>query len=110
MESQMKYENEGKEDDSYAFTGEILDVHIQAAKRYGVEPVIHPKDFMYWATVPGLPPVEAHPRSATNYFEGGSACAHRIASIIGAPAFRSRKTRLLEFASGYGRVSRHLNK
>ena len=77
----MKYENEGKEDDSYAFTGEILDVHIQAAKRYGVEPVIHPKDFMYWATVHGLPPAEAHPRSAMNYFEGGSACAHRIASI-----------------------------
>ena len=45
----MKYENEGMEDDSYAFTGDILDVHIQAAKRYGVEPVIHPKDFMYWA-------------------------------------------------------------
>ena len=47
----MKYENEGKEDDSYAFTGEILEVHIQAAKRYGVEPAIHSKDFMYWATV-----------------------------------------------------------
>ena len=106
----MNYENEEKEDDPDAFTGDILDVHIQAAKRYGVEPVIHPKDFMYWATVHGLPPAEAHPRSAMNYFEGGSACAHRIASIIGEPAFRSRKTRLLEFASGYGRVSRHLNK
>jgi hypothetical protein len=43
----MNYENEEKEDDPDAFTGDILDVHIQAAKRYGVEPVIHPKDFMY---------------------------------------------------------------
>ena len=51
----MNYENEEKEDDPDAFTGDILDVHIQAAKRYGVEPVIHSKDFMYWATVPGLP-------------------------------------------------------
>jgi SAM-dependent methyltransferase len=94
----------------HAFSQEILDTHILPAKRHGVEPHIHPQDFMYWYTVDYAAPANAHAAAAINYFDGGAEHAHKIVGIAEMPALAKKKIRLLEFASGYGRLSRHLKK
>ena len=87
---------------------EILDNNCAAAKRYGVEPAVHAADFIYWFHV-------AHPVHEfvvvpiRLYFDEGAKSAHKLVAIIDSQGLRGEeKVRLLEFASGYGRLSRHL--
>ena len=90
------------------FSQEMLDNNCAAAKRYGVEPAVHAADFTYWFHV-------AHPVHEfvvvpiRLYFDEGAKSAHKLVAIIASQGLRGEeKVRLLEFASGYGRLSRHL--
>ena len=46
-----------------------------------------------------------------DYFRGGYSCAHQVANIRNSlPEISGKPINILEFASGFGRVSRHLKK
>lgn len=84
------------------------------AAKFGVPPQIHTDDFIYqwlldvpWGGEPDRN--KARARVAEYYFADGDQSARRLDDLIRQhhPA-ASRKLSLLEFASGYGRVSRHL--
>lgn len=92
------------------FTQKMLDLHSISAKRYGVEPTVHAADFMYWFHVGNA----CHPSVDTPiryYFDDGSVSAHKLAAIIKSEGLGGEeKLKLLEFASGYGMVTRHLKR
>ena len=80
-----------------------------AAEKQGVTPEVHPKDYIFWF-------VATHPEmSAENatayYFEDGARSAAKLGDrLISLFGDRPEPIKLLEFASGYGCVSRHLKK
>jgi len=89
-------------------TEEMLRLNRAAAQQYGVESTIHPGDFIYWYILnhPSFPSLEA---AIGNYFENGSTSAKLFTDIIASLGLETdRAIKLLEFASGYGCVSRHL--
>jgi len=87
-------------------TDELRRFNAAAARRFGVAPSVHPKDFMYWFlhTLPTLPTAE---KVVDYYFEDGHSSSKKLADLIAVLGYKDR-VRLLEFASGYGMVSRHL--
>lgn len=92
----------------FAHTPEARDI----AASYGVPATIHSKDFMY---IYHLGPDESQwpekrPRTLEYYFSDGSNSAKYLDGLVAQfhPDHGSRKLRLLEFACGYGMVSRHL--
>ena len=82
----------------------------EAARQYGVPPEIHPED-MIWQFLlrrRNLPTPEA---AVQHYFSDGSESARKLWGIVREhlPSVgSSRKASILEFASGYGMVTRHL--
>ena len=80
--------------------------HLEAAQRHDVEAVCHPQDFIYQFVRGALPL-----RDGVNYyFDDGARSAALFAEVVGGlPVFQGR-LRVLEFASGYGCVTRHLKK
>ncbi len=91
-------------------TEEMLRLNRSAATHYGVESEVHPNDFIYWYILnhSSFPSVEA---AIGNYFENGSNSTKLFADIIASLGLEAnRAVKLLEFASGYGCVSRHLKK
>ena len=81
--------------------------HIDAlAHRFDVNGAIHPDDYLLIFLL-------HHPRFAdkkdcfTEYFEDGAACRNKLESLKKELLLKDGYT-LLEFASGYGRVTRHL--
>jgi hypothetical protein len=71
--------------------------------------MVHPQDFVYWFMC-------AHPNHTTEtaidyYFRDGGHSASKLLDIVTALGYeKNRSVKLLEFASGYGCVSRHLKK
>lgn len=92
------------------FTQEMLDLHSISARRYGVEPTVHAADFMYWFHVGN----ECHPSVEIPihyYFDDGSVSAHKLVVIMESEGLGGEeKVKVLEFASGYGMVTRHLKR
>lgn len=91
------------------FTKEMLRHNVAAARRHGVEPVCHPQDFIYKFVVthPGFKEIGA---AVDYYFDDGARSAQKLADLLKELQVARRPIRLLEFASGYGCVSRHLKK
>ena len=90
-------------------TDEMIEFNRAAAQHVGVTPAIHPKDFIYWfcATHP-LKTVES---GIDYYFENGGDSRRKVADLAASLGYTNdRKVKLLEFASGYGCVTRHLTK
>jgi SAM-dependent methyltransferase len=82
------------------------------AARLGVSAAIHPSDFMYIYHL-GPDASQWHhtrPKATKLYFEDGHCSAAHLEELVAQlhPEHRKRKLRLLEFASGYGMVSRHI--
>lgn len=79
------------------------------ASRYGVSPAIHPEDHIYNF-------VMQHPSFTTDaarvkyYFRDGAHSARTLNHVVDQHLPHRRRLDLLEFASGYGCVSRHLVK
>jgi hypothetical protein len=90
-------------------TDEMLAWNSAAAQEQGVEPAVHPRDYMYWYCA-------AHPAHSTErgiqyYFWDGGRTAAQLAEILTELGYeQDQPIKLLEFASGYGCVSRHLKK
>ncbi|WP_321335707.1 class I SAM-dependent methyltransferase [Breoghania sp.] len=85
------------------------------AKHFGCSAVIHAEDEIFNFAAKKM----AHSAALADYMRGGSACAHQIARkmtdlnvgpVIDDGTEMARPARVLEFASGYGRVTRHLKK
>src|SRR5438105_4379127 len=78
------------------------------AAKWGVIPDIHPQDFIFqnlW-TYPGF---ESKDKALEVYFDDGANSAQRLAALLREVCgFKDKPCRLLEFASGYGCVTRHL--
>ena len=95
-----------------AFTHQLLEWHREAGTRHQVEPDIHEKDFIYWFLVGNDPSHAASQKSQIDYyFADGEKSAKKLAKLVQALELtQGRRLRLLEFASGYGCVTRHLKK
>jgi SAM-dependent methyltransferase len=77
-----------------------------AGARFGVSGAVDPRDWMFWflynhANFPNK--VDA----IDEYFGDGADCAKKLAALI-AETRPTAGARILEFAAGYGRVTRHL--
>ncbi len=82
----------------------------EIAAPYGVSPLIHEDDFLWQFLLrrPHLPTAEA---AAERYFEGGAYSAERLRVILSDYLDPAHGTvAFLEFASGYGMVTRHLRR
>lgn len=90
-------------------TAEMERLNQGAAARVGVDPAVHPKDDMYWYA---LGSVEASADLSANingYFEDGARSGAQLADIVRRLGYGPNMAlRLLEFAAGYGKLSRHL--
>lgn len=79
-----------------------------AGTRHGVSGAVDPRDWMFWFLYN-----HANFASKTDaideYFGDGADCAHKLAALI-AESRPLAGARILEFAAGYGRVTRHLPK
>jgi hypothetical protein len=87
----------------------MLRLNETVAEEIGVVPDVHQKDFIYWFCCmhPNLPLEYA----INYYFRDGANSAAKIAELISTFAdLDTSSVKLLEFASGYGCVSRHLKK
>jgi len=70
---------------------------------------VHPADHVYQALCKH--PMLTQEQGARHYFSDGARSARQLVEILGnLPDLDPRSIDLLEFASGYGRVSRHLKK
>jgi hypothetical protein len=100
------------EPSTQVITEEMLRLNRAAAERHGVEAEVHPKDFMYLHHVnywfaKGQPLADP----INYYFQDGEYSATKLAGIVASLDYDpGRKVKLLEFASGYGCVSRNLKK
>src|SRR5271168_1585527 len=91
-------------------TDEMIRLNHAEARVHDVAPAFHPGDFMYWFCChhPKLTVEEA----IRYYFWDGGRSAGNLASILGELGLpkMGRRVKLLEFASGYGCVTRHIKK
>jgi SAM-dependent methyltransferase len=78
------------------------------ATRMNVESEIDPDDMLFDFLVRAVFPTD-HPRAIEAYFNGGADCAERFAGLC-REHLKSEPGTILEFASGYGRVTRHVKK
>ena len=82
-------------------------VAAQAA-RFGVTASVHPDDHLF-KFVLRHPGFASHPEAIAYYFADGANSARRFLELIGPPPVRPGGLRaVLEFAAGYGCVTRHL--
>ncbi|MDT4894869.1 MAG: hypothetical protein QOE97_3904 [Pseudonocardiales bacterium] len=81
----------------------------RAATPLGVSPRIHPDDLL-WPFILGHPAFPDPVDAANYYFSDGAESARKLAELIERHVGPGRTggARLLEFASGYGMVTRHL--
>ena len=81
----------------------------EAAAEEDVLPDVHPGDSVYQAAC--THPMLTEEQGIQYYFSDGARSAKQLVEIVrGLPDLDPRSVDLLEFASGYGRVSRHLKK
>jgi SAM-dependent methyltransferase len=91
------------------FTKEMLRQNVKAAARHGVESVCHPQDFIYNFIVT-LPDFRTVGAAVDYYFDDGARSAKTLENLLAELHIEHRPIRLLEFASGYGCVTRHLKR
>lgn len=78
-----------------------------AGQQMGICSQIHPKDYIFWFSYDSS--VHADKSIVVKeYLEGGRAAAKHLRQIIGDYRSLDEPFSLLEFAAGYGRVTRHL--
>src|SRR5262249_34695108 len=102
----------GTEPLSDVLTQEILRLNRAAAEREGVVALVHPRDYIYLYFIKhGLEGGQPLSGPINYYFEDGGRSAAKLAGIVASLGYDTeRNVKLLEFASGYGCVSRHLKK
>ena len=92
-----------------ALSREQLRFNRDAAAQEDVFADIHPDDFIY--RMCSTHPMLTTHQGASYYFSDGAASARKIVDLVGTFSdLDPRSIDFLEFASGYGRVSRHLKK
>ena len=85
-----------------------------AAQRWGVSPEIHPKDFIFrfLCEHPALSnekAIEHYSKAIEHYFNDGQQSAQTLRKLLSdVCGLEGKPVELLEFASGYGCVTRHL--
>jgi hypothetical protein len=89
------------------FEGAIL----EQARRYGVAPDIHPKDFLFQFVITNRS-FNSREAAVAYYFSDGERSCKKLLGLIEAFGKRAggEEISVLEFAAGYGCVSRHLGK
>ncbi len=86
----------------------LLSVIEQQALRFSVSPAIHPADHIF-KFIMGHPRFESDEARVRYYFEDGANSATQFAELLHKFCGQTRRIpRVLEFASGYGCVTRHL--
>ena len=88
-----------------AETPEASVIAAQAA-RFGVAAAVHPEDHI-WNFVLGHPGFACRADAITYYFVDGANSARHFLDLIGA-GWQGMRLSVLEFAAGYGCVTRHL--
>ena len=91
------------------FTDEMLRCNSEAAQRHGVEAACHPADFIYEFVV-RHPSFSSIKQAVDYYFDDGARSAAKFEAIVRGLAFPGHPLHILEFASGYGCVTRHLKR
>jgi hypothetical protein len=89
------------------FSKEMLICNREAAQRHGVEAACHEKDFIYQFVVRRFRAIKP---AVDYYFDDGARSAGQLATIIDQLQIGKQPVSLLEFASGYGCVTRHLKR
>jgi SAM-dependent methyltransferase len=92
-----------------ALTDEMIRFNRTAAEKQLVMPAVHSKDYTYWFCA--THPLHTTESGINYYFENGGDSARKVAEMAASLGFtKDRPVKLLEFASGYGCVTRHLVK
>ena len=81
-------------------------VTTQAAK-FGVSNAVHPEDHIFNFVI-NHPGFKSDIARVGYYFEDGRRSSEKFRQLVTAHALKPDKNTVLEFAAGYGRVSRHL--
>lgn len=82
---------------------------MDAGIKYGVPPHIHPMDFMAKWILQKHTTAEGIQSGIDAYFSNGAYCADQFRDVVLNVGFAAAsKIKILEFAAGYGRVTRHL--
>jgi len=87
-------------------TAELLHFAARAAERFSVPADLHSDDQLLGFLVNLMGPQKA----VEEYFVGGDRDARQVAQLVGRWLPGRTPCRILEFAAGYGRVTRHLVK
>jgi cyclopropane fatty-acyl-phospholipid synthase-like methyltransferase len=91
-------------------TAQLTTLCSAAAGRFGVAPQVHPDDHIFRFLVQNTSRFKSVQDAIENYFSDGAESASRLLSILARLGYDALSIRLLEFASGYGMVTRHLLK
>jgi cyclopropane fatty-acyl-phospholipid synthase-like methyltransferase len=86
----------------------MLALHRDIAASFDVQPHIHAEDFIYWYHVTNAVRFPTVGAAIHFYFENGADSSKKLAAICASLGYSEMQIKLLEFASGFGRVSRHL--
>jgi 2-polyprenyl-3-methyl-5-hydroxy-6-metoxy-1,4-benzoquinol methylase len=84
--------------------------NLVAARRHGVESACHAEDLIYAFVVQRMSIFPSINSAVDYYFDDGARSAAKIGEIVAKLPLKRRPIEMLEFASGYGCVSRHLKK
>src|SRR3954464_11763142 len=84
-------------------------------RRHGVSGALHPRDFIFWY-IYNDPSQQDKMHAIEHYFESGRGTAAFLLEMLNEPGIKgvlaerqaaTEPLSILEFASGYGRVTRH---
>lgn len=90
------------------FSDEYGSVSEKAAQRWNVSPKVHPQDFIF-RFVFEHPSFKSKEKAIEYYFEDGAESAQKLYKLLtDVCGLNGTGLHLLEFASGYGCVTRHL--
>ena len=84
-------------------TNELKKMAIEVAKKYDTPSVLHPEDQLLRHIVSKWGGV-----GIGKYFEGGRVDAQKVKRLIMSLGHSNPKLKILDFAAGFGRVTRHL--
>lgn len=89
---------------------ELSALCINSAKKHGVVPEIHPDDFIFQFLI-NNPCFPGHREAVDYYFDDGGNSVRKLGDLIYSDLKfqKERPVKLLEFASGYGCITRHFS-
>ena len=91
----------------YDLSPSLADEAAVSGREYGVAPDIHPADYIFRFVVNTASDESV---AVQDYFRGGAEAARWMQKMIGIFRPVDQPFKLLEFAAGYGRVTRHLGR